>query len=107
MDGRIPSAPQTSFVACLTKTYLQHTCPFLYFDPMDPRFSLFLRAIGVKRGFRRTGPSSFINIAVAAGIGIISGRYIFKEPLEEYWTEQRAIEAERLVQENGETTSRK
>ena len=60
---------------------------------MDPRFSLFLRAIGIKPGFRRTGPSSLINIAFAAGVGVISGQYIFKEPLEEYWAEVRAREA--------------
>lgn len=54
----------------------------------NPRFSLFLRAIGLKPGFRRTGPSSLLNIAVAAGVGVISGTYIFKQPLEEYWKEE-------------------
>jgi len=33
------------------------------------------------------------NMAVAAGIGVISGQYIFKEPLEAYWAERRAEEA--------------
>ena len=57
----------------------------------NPRFSLFLRAIGVKSGFRRTGPSSYVNLAVAAAVGIVSGHYIFNEPLREYFEEQRKL----------------
>eukprot|EP00977_Amphora_coffeiformis_P004324 scaffold912_cov153-Amphora_coffeaeformis.AAC.5 len=38
------------------------------------RFSFFLRAIGLKRGFRRTGPSTWLNLFVAAGVGAISGK---------------------------------
>ena len=63
----------------------------------NPRFSLFLRAIGLKRGFRRTGPSGLVNIAVAAAVGVVSGHYIFKEPLDEYWKER--LEQERLEKE--------
>lgn len=74
---------------------------------MDPRFSLFLRAIGLKPGFRRTGPSNLVNIAFAAGLGVISGNYIFKEPLEEYWAEVRAREAaERAGGNNTHTESK-
>mmetsp|Transcript_18491 Transcript_18491/g.23810 ORF Transcript_18491/g.23810 Transcript_18491/m.23810 type:complete len:90 (-) Transcript_18491:359-628(-) len=47
-------------------------------------WSLFQRAIGLKQGFRRSGSSSLVHIAVASGVGVISGFYIFKDPLEEY-----------------------
>jgi len=67
----------------------------------NPRFSLFLRAIGLKPGFRRTGPSALINIAVAAAVGVVSGHYIFKEPLEEYWRE-KALEAQQLEKEKSD-----
>ena len=56
---------------------------------MSPYFSLFLRAFGFKPGFRRTGPSRLVNIFVAAGVGVISGYYIFSKPLEDYWAEQQ------------------
>jgi hypothetical protein len=58
----------------------------------NPRFSLFLRAIGVKPGFRRTGPSSLINIGFAALLGVVSGHYIFNEPLKQYWLEQQQLQ---------------
>jgi hypothetical protein len=61
---------------------------------MNPRWSLFLRAVGIKPGFRRTGPSSLVNIAVISFIGVLSGRYIFQEPLEEYWKEQHRLQNE-------------
>ena len=48
----------------------------------------FLRAIGLRQSFRRTGPSSLLNIAVASAVGVVSGQYIFKEPLEQYWSEE-------------------
>jgi hypothetical protein len=35
-----------------------------------------------------------VNIAVAAGVGTISGHYIFKQPLEEYWQEQYRLQKE-------------
>lgn len=54
----------------------------------------FLRAIGLRQSFRRAGPSSLFNIAVAAGIGVVSGQYIFKVPLEEYWSEQNRVARE-------------
>lgn len=59
-----------------------------------PRWSMFLRAIGVKPGFRRTGPSSLFNIALAAGLGVVTSQYIFKQPLEDYWAEQRQLAEE-------------
>ena len=37
-----------------------------------------------------TGGLRFINMAVAAGIGVISGQYIFKGPIEAYWAERGA-----------------
>ena len=47
-------------------------------------------------GFGSTaGPGSMLHLFVAAGIGWVSGQYIFKQPLEEYWAEQRALEAEK------------
>lgn len=48
----------------------------------------FLRAIGVRQSFRRNSAQSLFNIAVAAGVGAVSGHYIFKAPLEEYWSEE-------------------
>jgi len=62
---------------------------------MGPRFDLFLIAIGLKPGFRRTGPSRLVNIAVASLIGVISGQYIWKEPLEQYWREKRLQEQQK------------
>mmetsp|Transcript_2178 Transcript_2178/g.5788 ORF Transcript_2178/g.5788 Transcript_2178/m.5788 type:complete len:81 (+) Transcript_2178:50-292(+) len=55
----------------------------------------FKRAVGLKASFRRTGASTWPNIALGAFVGVVSGRYIFKQPLEEYWAEQRDLEAER------------
>ena len=42
--------------------------------------------------FRNSGRGGvrFINIAVAAGIGVISGQYIFKDPLDAFWAERGA-----------------
>jgi hypothetical protein len=48
----------------------------------------FKRALGIRPGFRRSSASAYFNMAVAAGVGVISGHYIFKQPLEEYWREQ-------------------
>jgi hypothetical protein len=46
----------------------------------------------------RTSASSFLigtmNVTIAAGFGFISGHYMFKEPLEAYWSEQRQKERE-------------
>ena len=68
----------------------------------------FLRAIGLRQSFRRTGPSSLLNIAVAAGIGVVSGQYIFKEPLAEYWSEQnRAAREARLGMSEAEASAAK
>ena len=67
---------------------------------MSMYWKSFLRAIGARQSFRRTGPSSILNLAVAAGIGIASGHYIFKAPLEEYWSEQNRAERERQQQSN-------
>jgi hypothetical protein len=60
----------------------------------NPYWQGFMRAIGLRPGFRRTGASSLGSIAMAAAVGVISGQYIFKIPLEEYWTEENARQAE-------------
>lgn len=44
--------------------------------------------------FRRSGPSSLLNIAVVSFVGVVSGNYIFGEPLRQYWAEQAKIEAQ-------------
>ena len=36
--------------------------------------------------------SGMMNVTIAAGVGFVSGYYIFKEPLEAYWREQRKLE---------------
>ena len=72
----------------------------------SPRWSMFLRAIGVKQGFRRTGAfGGMLSIAIAAGVGVISGQYIFKEPLEEYWREQKALEQQNQRQATAASAS--
>ena len=60
----------------------------------NPYWQGFMRAIGLRPGFRRTGASSLPSIAMAAAVGTVSGHYIFKAPLEEYWTEENARQAE-------------
>jgi len=44
--------------------------------------------------FRRAGPSSLLNIAVYSFIGVVSGNYIFGEPIRQYWAEQERLEVE-------------
>lgn len=65
----------------------------------------FKLAIGIKPGFRRTGPAGLMNIAVAAAVGVVSGHYIFKQPLEDYWTEKRLQEANALKNPGAATPS--
>jgi hypothetical protein len=60
----------------------------------NPYWQGLMRAIGLRPGFRRTGASSLGSIAMAAAVGTVSGHYIFKAPLEEYWTEENARQAE-------------
>lgn len=50
----------------------------------------FLRAIGMRPGFRRTrtGPGSLLHLFVAAGVGVVSGHYIFSEPLREFHSQR-------------------
>ena len=43
--------------------------------------------------FRQTGISGG-NIIVGTVLGIISGKYIFEEPLQHYWAQKRAEEAQ-------------
>lgn len=46
-----------------------------------------------------------MNIAVASLVGVISGQYIFKEPLENYWKEKRLEEAAAAKQNGGGTAA--
>lgn len=47
-----------------------------------------------KRGgqFRRTGVTGG-NIVVGVVLGILSGKYIFEEPMQRYWAEKHAADA--------------
>lgn len=45
----------------------------------------FRRAIGLKPSFRRSGASRVGNILFGSVLGMISGKYIFEEPIKEYW----------------------
>jgi hypothetical protein len=62
------------------------------------------RALGIRNaGFRRGG-SNFFNyasIAVAAGVGVVSGHYIFDEPLKEYWREENERQQRQQEQQEG------
>jgi hypothetical protein len=60
----------------------------------------FLRAIGMRPGFRRTrtGPGSLLHLFVAAGVGVVSGHYIFSEPLREF-------HAQRIQEQATETSN--
>lgn len=56
------------------------------------RFEWFQRVIGLKGGrFRQTG-SPFTNIIVGTGLGVVSGKYIFEEPIRQYWIEKQSEE---------------
>lgn len=59
---------------------------------MESRVDGFKRAIGLKSSFRRTGAASWGNIMVGSFLGVLSGNYIFGEPLREYWEEQKQLE---------------
>ncbi|KAL3798846.1 hypothetical protein HJC23_004634 [Cyclotella cryptica] len=60
---------------------------------MISRWERFQRMIGIKGGrFRQTGIFGS-NIVVGAVLGILSGKYIFEEPLQRYWAEKHAADA--------------
>mmetsp|Transcript_11752 Transcript_11752/g.21204 ORF Transcript_11752/g.21204 Transcript_11752/m.21204 type:complete len:88 (-) Transcript_11752:532-795(-) len=60
---------------------------------MISRVEWFQRIVGLKGGrFRQTGITGG-NIVVGTVLGILSGKYIFEEPLQHYWAEKRAEEA--------------
>jgi len=71
----------------------------------NPYFSLFLRAIGVKQGFRRAGPSSLLNIAFVSLVGVVSGHYIFSEPLRQHFQEQQELERQQQQQQQDESNN--
>eukprot|EP00558_Chaetoceros_sp_UNC1202_P004251 CAMPEP_0197250476 /NCGR_PEP_ID=MMETSP1429-20130617/53024_1 /TAXON_ID=49237 /ORGANISM="Chaetoceros sp., Strain UNC1202" /LENGTH=80 /DNA_ID=CAMNT_0042712311 /DNA_START=33 /DNA_END=275 /DNA_ORIENTATION=- len=48
------------------------------------------RAIGLKPSLRRSSGSSMSNILFGTVLGIISGKYIFEEPMKEYWDNEEA-----------------
>lgn len=50
--------------------------------------------------FRRTGPSSWVNLAFGAMLGVISGQYIFGEPLRQMAEERRLEEAAKAQQQH-------
>ena len=50
--------------------------------------------------FRQTGISGG-NIIVGTVLGIISGKYIFEEPLQHYWAQKRAEEAQQAAADSG------
>ena len=50
--------------------------------------------------FRRTTGDTvmwLMNLTVAIGIGVVSGHYMFSEPLEQYWKEKRLQEANAIA----------
>ncbi len=61
-----------------------------------------LLAPSQRRGgrFRQTGISGG-NIIVGTVLGIISGKYIFEEPLQHYWAQKRAEEAQQAAVDSG------
>eukprot|EP00985_Skeletonema_marinoi_P016035 scaffold8504_cov102-Skeletonema_marinoi.AAC.2 len=49
--------------------------------------------LGLKGGqFRRTGVTGG-NIVVGVFLGVLSGKYIFEEPMQRYWAEKHAADA--------------
>ena len=52
--------------------------------------------------FRRTGMAGG-NIIVGCVLGVLSGKYIFEEPLQHYWAEKRAEEALSATKEGSST----
>mmetsp|Transcript_4342 Transcript_4342/g.8066 ORF Transcript_4342/g.8066 Transcript_4342/m.8066 type:complete len:82 (-) Transcript_4342:5-250(-) len=69
---------------------------------MISRVEWFQRVVGLKGGrFRQTGMTGG-NIIVGTVLGILSGKYIFEEPLQHYWAEKHAAEAAaRSISDNG------
>ena len=52
-----------------------------------------LRVLYASRpNFRRAGPNTWVNLALGAMLGAITGQYIFGEPLRQYWEEARMLE---------------
>lgn len=49
----------------------------------------FRRAIGLKPSMRRSRASQMSNILFGSVIGVISGRYIFEEPLKNHFEQQQ------------------
>lgn len=61
---------------------------------MISRIEWFQRAVGLKGGrFRQTGMPG-LNIVVGTLLGILSGKYIFEEPLRHYWSEENQRQLE-------------
>jgi len=60
---------------------------------MISRIETFQRMLGLKGGqFRRTGVTGG-NIVVGVVLGVLSGKYIFEEPMQRYWAEKHAADA--------------
>ena len=75
----------------LTYEYLLYPVSF---QPQQQRHNHNQNQTHKTRGgrFRQTGMFGS-NIIVGAVLGIISGKYIFEEPLQRYWAEKAAEEA--------------
>lgn len=61
---------------------------------MLSRWNEFLRRVGLKPAFRRSlrGPNSTVDLVIIAAVGVISGCYIWKPALDEYWSKRNALE---------------
>mmetsp|Transcript_8498 Transcript_8498/g.19024 ORF Transcript_8498/g.19024 Transcript_8498/m.19024 type:complete len:94 (-) Transcript_8498:66-347(-) len=60
---------------------------------MISRVEWIQRVVGLKGGqFRQTGMTGG-NIIFGTILGVLSGKYIFEEPLQHYWAEKHAEEA--------------
>lgn len=58
----------------------------------------FRRSVAIP--FRRNPADTIMwlmNLTVAVGVGVVSGHYVFSEPLEQYWREKRIQEANAIA----------
>ena len=66
----------------------------IFFGPGSKLHS-FTQSFRRRRGFRLRrsafGPPVVVNFFVAAALGVVSGNYIFKEPIEQYWKENEHL----------------
>jgi hypothetical protein len=48
-----------------------------------------------------------VNLAFGAALGLISGQYIFGEPLREYWEENKRLEAANAANKSDSDATKK